>query len=286
MKMVEIQITCADGFELAGALYQPDSVKGAVMIAPATGIKRIFYQSLASFLAENGYGVICFDNRGIGNSKKGSINKVNASLVSWGTLDMPAVLETLKGAFPDVTCHLIGHSAGGQLAGLMHNATELRSMCNLASSSGSLANMPWIFKLKAHWFMNVFIPANNVFFGHANTQWVGMGERLPKLVAEQWRKWCNGKGYVEMDFGKAIQKHWYNDLTFPTQWVHATDDPIANYKNVQDMIRVYTKIKADIITLDPDKEGLKDIGHMKFFSSKNKALWNYVLNWLDSNLEL
>ena len=69
------------------------SVKGAVMIAPATGIKRIFYHSLATFLADNGYGIICFDNSGIGDSKKGLINEVNASLVSWGTLDMPAVLD-------------------------------------------------------------------------------------------------------------------------------------------------------------------------------------------------
>lgn len=36
-----------------------------------------------------------------------------------------------------------------------------------------------------------------------------------------------------------------------------------------------------IVALDPQKLGYKEIGHMKFFSSKNEGLWSYVLNWLE-----
>lgn len=283
MNISEIKITCADGVELAGTLYEPGSLKAAIMIAPATGIKRTFYNAFALFLAENGYGVICFDNRGIGGSKNGSINAVNASLISWGALDMPAVLEKLKNTFPGVAYHLAGHSAGGQLVGLMSNANELKSMFNVACSSGSIANMSFIFKIKAHFFLNFFIPVNNFLFGYTNTQWMGMGEPLPAAVSSQWRRWCNGRGYAETDFGKAIKQHWYNDIAMPSQWVHAKDDAIANSDNLKDMIRVYPKIKAEIITLVPEKFGYKDIGHMKFFSSRYKKLWQYALDWFDSN---
>ncbi|MEO0405018.1 MAG: alpha/beta hydrolase, partial [Bacteroidota bacterium] len=66
-----ITIKCSDGFSLAGILFQPEQVKGAVLIGPATGIKKEFYTNFASYLCENGYAVLTFENRGIGESKVG-----------------------------------------------------------------------------------------------------------------------------------------------------------------------------------------------------------------------
>ncbi len=279
----EIKITGEDGISIAGTLYRSKKLKGAVMIAPATGIKRQFYHSFAGFLAQNGFAVITFDNRGIGDSKNDSINGINASLVNWGALDMTAVLETLKQQFPNTSYHLIGHSVGGQLVGLMKNSSELQSMFNYACSSGSLRNIKYPFKLTSQVFINFFIPASNFLFGQTNSHWLKMGEPLPKLVASQWRKWCNGKGYVETDFGKSILNHYYNKLTLPSLWVHANDDDIANIANVRDMVRVYSQLKPKITTLNPKKLGYKEIGHMKFFSSKKKELWKFALIWLNEN---
>jgi len=235
---------------------------------------------LATFLAESGYGVICFNNRGIGDSKTVDIKHSNTSKIDWGRLDMTAVFNQLKVEFPNHKYHLIGHSAGGQLVGLMDNALELSSIFNYACSSGCLSNMSYPFKFQAHFFMNFFIPMSNLLFGKTNSHWVGMGEALPKQVANQWRKWCNGKGYLETDFGKAIQEHYYYDLDIPSKWLHAVDDQIANLKNVKDMMRVFTKSKKSLVSLNPKKLNIKEIGHMKFFSSKNKILWVYVLDWL------
>lgn len=283
MQKEDIKISCSDGITLSATLYKPDAPKAAIMFAPATGIKRGFYNSLATYLAEQGYGSICFDNRGIGASKGKNLNKVNASLVNWGRLDMTAVLETLKSYFPNQKYHLIGHSAGGQLIGLMDNAMELTSVFNFASSSGSLRNMSYPFKLQASFFLNVFIPMSNLFLGKTNSQWMGMGEPLPKTVAKEWSKWCNGAGYIKVDLDKTIQNHCYNDLDLPSKWLHATDDGIANYENVQDMVRVFTKMKPEIVTLDPAKYNFKEIGHMMFFSSKKKELWHFALDWLEQH---
>jgi predicted alpha/beta hydrolase len=280
MEIKFTKINCEDGFELTVTIYFPKTYKAAVIIAPATGIKRTFYNSFASFLAENGYGVICFDNRGIGDSKQGNINNGNASLINWGQQDMTAVLNQLKVEFPNTTYHLIGHSAGGQLVGLMKNAEELASMLNFASSSGSLRNMRFPFTIQAQFFLNFFIPANNFFFGKTYSQWVGMGEPLPKMVAKQWSKWCNGTGYVATTFGKEIMEHLYDNINIPSKWLFATDDNIANQANVKDMVRVYSKTKAEIVALNPTEYGFKEIGHMKFFSSKYSILWKMALDWL------
>ncbi len=281
MSRFEIKIECADKFELSATLYKPEKAKAAVMIAPATGIKRSFYNSFATFLKLQGYGVICFDYRGIGGSIQGSINSGNASIVSWGKLDMPAVLEELKVQFPNNNYHLIGHSAGGQLIGLMHNYADIKSMFNFGSSTGSIRNMRYPFKLKAFLFLNIFIPINNRLFGISNCQWVAMGEPLPKLVGKQWSRWCNGYGYLATDFGKEITEQWYDQIEIPTIWLHSTDDEISNYKNVTEMLSVFPKLDKNIVTIHPQDHGYTKIGHMKFFSYKRKNLWQYAIKWLN-----
>jgi len=253
------------------------------MIAPATGIKRQFYFSFAQFLSENGYAVLTFDNRSIGGSKGESINGVDATLVNWGRLDQTAVLEKLKTDFPNTEYHLVGHSAGGQLVGLMKNARELKTIFNFACSSGSIRNWKYPFKAMGTFYLNYFIPVSNFLFGHTKSQWVGMGEPLPKLVAAQWSKWCNSTGYLKEDLDIIIKNHLYDELNFKSMWLHASDDDIANLVNVKDMVRVYSKIESEIITLVPSDYGFKDIGHMKFFSSKRKVLWDMALEWFERN---
>ena len=279
-----IKIRSANGSGLAATLYIPQqSLKAAVMIGPATGIKRRFYSSFAQHLSENGYGVIIFDNDGIGDSLTGKVKDSRATLQSWGEQDMPAVLNKLQEYFPNTTYHLIGHSAGGQLVGLMHNARDFSSMFNFACSSGSIRNMKFPFIVSAKFFMSVYIPLNNLIFGFTNTQWVGMGERLPKGVAGQWSKWCRGKGYVKTAFGKDVNEHLYDELDFPSVWINATDDDIAIDENVEDMISVFKILPAERIRLDPKDHDLKEIGHMKFFSKRNKKLWTLALDWLNEH---
>jgi len=278
-------IICADQYEISATIYTPHStpeqpIKGAVLIGPATGIKQQFYANFASYLCENNYGVITFDNRGIGNSKNDKLKKSDASLQCWGEKDMPAVLEQLKTSFPDTRYHLIGHSAGGQLVGLMHNAMELSSIFNFASSSGQLKNMKMPYFIKAHFFMNLFIPLCNTLFGYTQSQWLGMGEPLPKAVGQQWREWCNGEGYVKQAFSKTVHSHQYDTLSIPSMWVNAVDDDIAIDANVLDIQSVFSRLKPETLTLSPENYQLDEIGHMKFFSKKAKVLWPHALNWL------
>ena len=270
---------------LAATVYRPkNKVKKAVMIAPATGIKRQFYHNFATHLAENGFGVLTFDNEGIGESLSSALAKCDASLISWGRHDMPAVLDALQDEFSDATYHLIGHSAGGQLIGLMPNYGALASVFNVACSSGRIKNMSMPYKLKAIGFMDAFIPLANLTLGYTPSDKIGMGEPLPRGVSRQWREWCNGAGYIKTAFGKSIQTHFYNDITMPSLWLGFSDDDIANSKNMDDMIRVFTKMPVEKHFLDPKDFGLNSIGHMRYFSSRTNAkapqLWQMVVDWL------
>ena len=281
ISFADISIRCDDQVNIAATTFTPKSpVKGAVLLGPATGIKRPFYANFANHLAENGYGVLTFDNRGIGDSLSGQLRGSDITLQCWGEKDMPAAFEQLKTTFPDCKYHLVGHSAGGQLVGLMHNADELTSMFNFACSSGCLSNMKMPYRMHGYFFMNIFIPLTNALFGHTKSQWMGMGEPLPKQVAKQWQEWCNGQGYVKTAFGKTVRTHLYDELSFPSMWINAVDDPIAIGENVSDMISVFKQLKSETMTLKPEDFGLQEIGHMKFFSRKSEVLWKYAIDWL------
>ncbi|MGM8886223.1 alpha/beta hydrolase family protein [Psychrobacter sp. 1U2] len=281
---------------LAATVYHPQTktnsettlaIKAAVMIAPATGIKRQFYHNFATFLAEQGFGVITFDNEGIGQSLSTTLAKSDASLISWGRHDMPAVLDALQYEFPEASYHLIGHSAGGQLIGLMPNYAALSSVFNVACSSGRIKNLEMPYKLKAMGFMDAFIPLTNLVLGYTPADKIGMGEPLPRGVARQWREWCNGAGYIKTALGKTIHNHYYDELTMPSSWLGFSDDEIANSENMDDMIRVFTSMPVEKHYLNPKDLGVSHIGHMRYFSrktySKAPQLWQMAVDWLNKN---
>ncbi|MBX2817599.1 MAG: alpha/beta fold hydrolase [Saprospiraceae bacterium] len=282
----DFEIRCDNGVTLAATSFQPSSgnkASTAVFIGPATGIRRTFYKAFAAYLCQHDIGVITYDNHGIGGSMNAREGFPLPSLISWGQNDMSAVLRVLQEQFPAATYHLVGHSAGGQLLGLMENVADLRSIFNVAASSGSIRNMQYPFKIAGAFFLNWYIPINNFLFGQTNSQWVGMGEPLPKQVGADWRRWCNGSGYVATDFGTKILEHHYDAIRAPSLWLHATDDNIANLANVKDMMRVLPHSPAQIRSIDPREWGYPDVGHMKFFSSKRDKLWSIAVEWLTSH---
>lgn len=277
---------------LTASVYVPENteneaIKNALMIAPATGIKRSFYHRFATYLVNQGFGVITYDNEGIGDSLTCPLSKCDASLISWGRHDATAVLEALQYEFPNAKYHLIGHSAGGQLIGLMPNYQVLSSVVNIACSSGRIKNMEMPFKANAMLFMNGAITLGNLLLGYTPSDKFNMGEPLPRGVAKQWRDWCNGKGYIKTAFGETIFTHYYDQLNTPALWLNFSDDDIANAKNVEDMLAVFSAMPVKREMLEPQQFGLTKIGHMKFFSAKTykKApqLWKMVTDWIEQH---
>src|SRR5258705_10473460 len=60
----------------------------------------------------------------------------------WGALDVAAAIDCLAARFPGQPLHLLGHSAGGWLAGIAGNADKLGSFATVASQSGNWRPLP------------------------------------------------------------------------------------------------------------------------------------------------
>src|SRR5690606_34639892 len=119
-----LTITCKDGYQLAARFYASQNQNQSsypVLVCPATGITSQFYHSFNLWLRAQGHTVLCFDFRGIGKSLYGPLKQSKASIVQWGQLDIPAAIDTLLDKTKAEKVILVGHSAGGQLLGIVPN---------------------------------------------------------------------------------------------------------------------------------------------------------------------
>ena len=283
MKNVEsLWIHCKDGYRLAAQYYSAnDETKPyPVLICPATGITKNFYHAFAKWLNQQGYTVLSFDFRGIGQSLHGELKDSTASISDWGMLDIPAAIETLLNLTQAEKVILLGHSAGGQLLGIAVNYDKVIKVLAIAGSTGHIKGLKGKTKFLAPVMFNVIFPISSFFKGYGATQCIGMGENLPKNVAKQWAEFCSRPGYVMNAIGKTIFEDYHQEIQCPITSFWASDDEIATQTNVMDLLRLYPNAPTKWIELKPQQYGYKQIGHMLMFKKSHQKLWTIIENEL------
>ncbi len=271
-------MACKDGYQLAAHFYpaQSKQLANPVLICPATGITKNFYHSFASWLSEQGYDVLSFDFRGIGDSLHGPLKQSGATINDWGTLDIPCAIDTLLGKTQAQQVTLLGHSAGGQLLGIVPNFHKVAKVVAVAGSTGHVKGLKGKTKFLAPVMFNVIFPISSALKGYAATQFIGMGENLPKKVAQQWREFCSHPGYVKNAIGKTIFQDFHTEISCPITSIWASDDEIATERNVEALLKLYPNAPTKMLELNPIKLGYKSIGHMLMFKKSHQKLWSLL----------
>lgn len=274
----ELNIVCADQYTLSARFYaaQTHSTHSPVLICPATGITKGFYHHFASWLSEQGYPVLVFDFRGIGNSLHGRLKDSTASIQKWGQLDIPAAIDTLIEKTGAPSIHLLGHSAGGQLLGIVSNYEKVKNLVAVSGSTGYVKKLAGRTKLLAPVMFNIVFPVSNMIKGYGATKFIGMGEDLPKLVAQQWAEFCSRPGYVYNAIGKTIFEDYHQKITIPFKVLWSSDDEIATEANVKDLLRLYPNAQKQMIELVPATYQHRRIGHMEMFKRSHQNLWSII----------
>ncbi len=273
-----VQFSCVDDYTLNGCFYpkQQESNFLPILIGSATGIRQGFYQAFATWLSTQGYDVLTFDFRGIGDSLYTSVSQSTARIQDWGMYDLPAAIDFLLKKTQADKVLLLGHSAGGQLLGLAHNFAKVEKVIAIAGSSGNVKGLSGRTKLMAPVMFNLIFPISSRFKGYAATKMLGMGENLPKGVGAQWREFCSKPGYVINALGKTVDVDYHDAIRCPIISIHATDDEIATEHNVKDFLRIYPNAKTDYISLEPKALQHKAIGHMLMFKSSHQNIWSVI----------
>ena len=270
-----LTITCADSYSLTARFYpaKQSTDRLPILVCPATGITQSFYHHFIEWLAQQGSDVLVFDFRGIGDSLHGPIRQSTASIQDWGQLDIPAAIETLLNKTGKEQVILLGHSAGGQLLGIVSNYKKVAQVIAISGSTGHVKGLKGRTKRMAPVMFNMIFPISSLVKGYGATKFLGMGENLPKNVAKQWAEFCSKPGYVMNAIGKTIFEDYHNEIQCPITVYWSSDDEIATEANVKDLLRLYPEAPTEMIELKPKDTGHKAIGHMLMFRKSHQNLW-------------
>jgi len=268
-----VSFMATDGRALGGTLFRPAGPPSmALLINGAMGVPHRFYGRFAAWLAEQGALVLTYDYRGVGASRGPRLRDDPTTLLDWARLDQPAAIATLRAAAPGCPWCLIGHSVGGQIAGLSPEPAQAAGIVFVAAQSGALRHwrgLPWV-RVAALWF--VLIPSLTRLLGYLPGRRLGLGEDLPPGVVRQWAQWGRTDDYLLSELGDAGRAGWAA-LSGRRVAVRFTDDPIAPEAAVEALLAWMPQAHLTRVVVDPAQLG-HPIGHFGYFKPDvGGALW-------------
>lgn len=272
-------IPAKDHFPLAATVYRKDPAScRVVIISSATAVPRRFYRHYADALAEAGFAAVTYDYRGIGGSRPESLRGFPARTRDWGLLDMAGVVDWVCSRLQPERVYMVGHSVGGQVAGLLDNSKSIDAMITLSAQSGHWRLQGGGQKMAVAFHVHVTFPLLASIFGYAPWSWFGSAEDLPKGVALEWSRWCRHPQYLLGD--DTLPLHRYAEFSAPVLAYSIADDKWGTRRAVDAMMSAYPTVERRHV--EPGRYGLQSLGHFGYFRPDARNLWAEGISWFDS----
>jgi predicted alpha/beta hydrolase len=279
---MDVIIPALDHLPLAGTLAEPQGApRGAVLIGSAMGVPRGFYGPFAEYLAEGGLVVLRFDYRGVGGSLRGPLRKSEATMHDWGEQDLAGALRFLRERHPGTPLLLVGHSAGGQLFGLVPEPNQVRAVLAIGAQSGYWRNWRGAGRLRMRFYWTLF-PALTHALGYLPLKRLtGGGEDVPPGVALEWATWGRDPDYVLSYARRKDGARGYAGFAGPMRAYALADDSYAPRAAVQALLAFYPAASRELLYVEPSSIGARSIGHFGFFQRRFRdTLWSDSRSWL------
>jgi predicted alpha/beta hydrolase len=287
----DIRLPATDGYLLGATLYLPRGARRqAILINSATAVPRKLYRGFASYLARRGSAVLCYDYRGIGDSRQKSSTDPNkprslagfdASMSDWAARDATAAVAWMRERYKSIPLNYIGHSFGGQALGLLANNSEISRALLIASQAGYWKLMAAPERYRVYAMLNFAGRPLTRVMGYTPA-WAGLGHDLPKGVFLEWFEWVMSERYM---FGDPKLKALKNFANYrgALRALCISDDPWATRPAVELLCSGFTAITPEILTVTPADAGVKKIGHFGFFRPEHRdTLWRGAAEWIEA----
>ena len=257
----------------------------AVLIGGAMGVRQTFYRPFAEWLAAQGVLVASFDYRGSGASRaphfKRSLRGFDADLFAWSR-DFDAAIDALRRRNPALPLHIVGHSLGAQLPGLLRNRDRIAGLVSVAAGSGYWRDNAPRLRRSILYFWHALVPAATWAFGYFPGGRLRKVGDLPRGVILQWRRWCLDPRYHVGAEGAAVRAQ-FESVRFPVVALSITDDELMTERGTRVLIDCYANAPRRIERIAPADVQAERIGHFGFFrSSFAPTLWPRTLALLQS----
>ena len=269
-----------DGFPLAARVYSPPSeARATLLVHSATASPQGYYARFAAYAAARGVRTLTYDYRGVGGSRPGSLRALDARMSDWAELDAAAIAAWVSERWEGPRVAL-GHSFGGQLLGLVDEASDVDAVVLVAAQLGFFGHWParQQLRLKLMWYGLVPALTGTVGFFPA---WGGRGEELPAGVAREWAKWCRSPGYY-LDHVPGARAR-LASFDRPVLAFSFDDDDFGPRAAVDALLRQLRAASIDHRHLSPGALGQKRVGHFGFFRpALEEPLWADTLRFVES----
>ncbi len=267
-------IPATDGFELAATFFPGQG--DLIIVNSATAVPRQFYRRFAIHAQTAGFAVLTWDYRGIGDSRPASLKGFIATMEDWVAKDMTGIINWAAKEHTEKRIAVVGHSAGGQLAGMLPNANRIDQMLTLSAQSGYWGLQAGSEPAKVRFMVTILIPLLCRLFGYLPWSKIGAGLDLPKGVALQWARWCRQPGYLLDDQSLPLDR--YAKFNAPVLAYSVDDDDWGSAPAVDAMMSAYPKLERRHITAQA--YGVEKFGHMGAFKAGSDRLWDEMLSCL------
>lgn len=272
-----IEIITADGERLGGTLYRAPNATQVIIVQGATAVPHQFYRRFAHYMQAQGVSTLTYDFRGIGVSAPASLRGCKVRCSDWGLYDIPASINWVNTNLQPDKIYLVGHSAGGQQAGLIDNPDAVDAMVTVCAQSGYWAYQGGAEKQRVRMMVTVGLPLVSRLVGYFPWSRFASGCDLPKEVALQWARWCRHPDYLFSDESLPLQR--YNNFKAPVLAYSIDDDNWGTAVSVDALMkRAYSNV--DRQHLVPSEFGIDKLGHMGYFRQGSEVLWQRALDWL------
>ncbi len=272
----------ADGYLIGGFTWRhprTDFERPVVIINAATSVRCRHYSRFADYLFANGFDVITYDYRGIGESRSGSLRGFKASWSDWGVLDFEAMLQRAQREFPGQPIDVVGHSFGGCAAGLGASGATIRRIVTVGAQFAYwrdyAANGRW--RMFAKW--HVVMPLVTALCGYFPGKRMGWLEDTPAGVVRDWsmptpryETRLSGRGLSELPFAQVKAQ---------LLAISITDDPFGTVAAIERLLGYFENSARTHLRIAPEDISEKAVGHFAFFRSEYQdRLWPIALQWL------
>ena len=284
-----LTIPAVDGYPLHARIWrQSEAAAPVVIINPATSVLSRYYSRFASYLHSHGFHVVCYDYRGIGESRPQQLRHFQANGLDWGGQDFEGVLRYVIGAFPDSPIQLVAHSVGGLLVGLAPSSHRIERVFAMGSQFAYWPDYAANRRVPMYLRWHIVMPIITALFGYFPGMRLGWLEDTPTGIVQDWNAAT-----------ERLEQTWKNDarLRTPEQqqalvaqygrvaadWLAftVTDDPFGTEVATHRLLDYYRGSNRQHLRLDPAQLDGQGIGHFAYFHARYAdSLWPVALQWL------
>ena len=182
-----LTIPAVDGYPLHARIWrQSEAAAPVVIINPATSVLSRYYSRFASYLHSHGFHVVCYDYRGIGDSRPQQLRHFQANWLDWGGQDFEGVLRYVIGAFPDSPIQLVAHSVGGLLVGLAPSSHRIERVFAMGSQFAYWPDYAANRRVPMYLRWHIVMPIITALFGYFPGKRLGWLEDTPTGIVQDW----------------------------------------------------------------------------------------------------